>query len=79
VHVARPSVELDDPGGDAVENVAVVGHDHEPAAEGCQARFEPGYGSNVYVICRLVEHEQVDFGDQRTSQRDPLCLPAGQR
>ena len=79
VDVAPAPVELEDPRGDPVEHVAVVGDEHEPAAEGGQAVLEPGDGVDVEVVGRLVEHQQVAVGHEGAGQRHPLGLTARQR
>ena len=78
VDVALAPVELEDAGGDPVEDVAVVGDEHQPAAEAGQAVLQPGDGVDVEVVGGLVEHEQVDLLQQGPGQRHPLGLAAGE-
>ena len=58
-------VELEDPGRDPVEQVAVVGDEHQPAAEVGQPVLQPGDAVDVEVVGGLVEDEQVAAGATR--------------
>ena len=60
--VAGAPVELEDPGRDPVEHVAVVGDEDQAAPERGQPLLEPGDGVDVEVVGRLVEHQQVALG-----------------
>src|SRR5581483_2734750 len=79
VHVTPASVELQDAGGDAVEHVAVVGHQDQTAPMAGQPLLQPGDGVEVEVVGGLVEDQQVRLGDQQPGQRHPLGLAARQR
>jgi hypothetical protein len=79
VEVRAAAVELEGAGGDAVEDVAVVGDEQQPAAVLGQAGLEPGDGVDVEVVGGLVEHEQVGLGQEGTGQGHPLGLAARQR
>ncbi len=87
VDVADAPVQLDDAGGDPVEQVAVVGDQQQAAPVTGQPLLQPGDGVEVEVVGGLVEDQQdaVVVGaaagpdlDQRPGQRHPLGLPAGQ-
>ena len=78
VDVAPAPVELEDAGGDPVEDVAVVGDQDQPAAEAGQAVLQPGDGVDVEVVGGLVEDEQVDLLQQGPGQGHPLGLAAGE-
>ncbi len=71
-------VELEHAGGDAVEEVAVVGDDDQAAGVGGQPVLEPGHRGEVQVVGRLVEDQQFTGGCQDPGQRHPLGLSAGQ-
>ena len=71
-------VELEDPLGDVVEEVAVVGDRHDGAGVGLQRALEPVDRLGVEVVGGLVEKEQVGLGQQQPAQRDPAPLATGQ-
>src|SRR5699024_4319236 len=58
VHVSGTAVEFEDPGGEAVENVTVVGDEDEAASVCGQAVLEPVDGVDVEVVGWFVEYEQ---------------------
>ena len=75
---AGATVELEDPAGHVVEEVAVVGHRDDRARVLLQGPLEPGDRLGVEVVGRLVEEEQVGPGQQQPAQRDPPALAARQ-
>ena len=56
---AAAAVELEDPAGDVVEEVAVVGHGDDRALVVREEALEPEHRLRVEVVRRLVEEEQV--------------------
>ena len=72
-------VELEDPLGDVVEEVAVVGDRDDGAGVVLQEPFEPEHRLGVEVVGRLVEQQQVGACQQQTAQRDPALLATRQR
>jgi hypothetical protein len=87
VHEALPAVELEDPGGEPVEHVAIVGDEHQPAPMPGEPLLEPRDGVEVEVVGGLIEDEQhgVIVGpaawsdlDQRPGEGHPLGLAAAQ-
>jgi hypothetical protein len=72
------AVELDDAGGDVVEEHAVVGDDHDRAAEVADQLLQPQDAVEVEVVGGLVEQQQVGLGDQRARQRHALDATARQ-
>ncbi|MNE80317.1 hypothetical protein D3C80_1768770 [compost metagenome] len=52
---ALAAVELENPAGDVVEEVAVVGDRHHGAGEVVEEVFQPGDGVGVQVVGRFVE------------------------
>ena len=75
---ARTPVELEDPSGHVVEEVAVVGDgDHRPRVV-LQGALEPGHRLGVEVVGRLVEEEQVGPGEEEPAERHPAALPTRQ-
>ena len=73
---APAAVELEDPAGDVVEEVAVVGDDQHRAGEVAQVLFEPARGLGVEVVGRLVEQQQVGLAEQQRAERDAALLAA---
>ena len=73
---AAAAVELEDPAGDVVEEIAVVGDDQDRARIALEVAFEPGDGLGVEVIGRLVEQQQVGRFEQEPAQRDAPLLAA---
>ena len=76
---AAAAVELEDPAGHVVEEVAVVGHGHDGALVVLEVLLEPGHRLGVEVVRRLVEQQQVGRGEQQPAERHAAALAAGQR
>ena len=73
---AAAAVELENPAGDIVEEVAVVGDDQHGALVGAQVLFQPRGGLGVEMVGRLVEQQQVRLGQQQLAQRHAAALAA---
>ena len=73
---AAAAVELEDPAGDVVEEVAVVGDDQDRAGIVAQMAFEPRHGFRIEMVGRLVEQQQVRLVEQQPAQRDAAALAA---
>ena len=71
-------VELEDPAGDVVEEVAVVGDDQDGARIIAQMAFQPVHALGVEMVGRLVEQQQVGLVEQQLAQRDAAALAARQ-
>ncbi len=78
VGVRLASVELEDPGGDVVEEVPVVGDGQDGAGVGREVALEPLHGLGVEVVGGLVEEQQVGLLEQQLAQRDPATLTTGE-
>ena len=76
---ARPPVELEDPAGHVVEEVAVVGDGHHGARVLLQRALQPGHRLGVEVVGRLVEQQEVRLGEEQAAQRDPAPFAARER
>ena len=76
---ALAAVELEDPAGDVVEEVPVVGDGDDGALVGLQVPLEPGDGLGVEVVRRLVEEQEVGRREQEPAERDAAPLAAGER
>ena len=77
--IAAAALDLQDPAGDVVEEVAVVGHDHHRAGVVVQRVLQPGDAFGVQVVGRLVQQQQVRLLQQQPAQRDAAPLAARQR
>ena len=75
---AAAVVELEDPAGDVVEEVAVVGDDQDGARIVAQVAFQPGHAFGVEMVGRLVEQQQVGLVEQQLAQRHAALLAAGE-
>ena len=75
---AAAAVELEDPAGDIVEEVAVVGDDHHRARIGAQMLFQPRRGFGVEMVGRFVEQQKVGLAQQQLAERDAAALAARQ-
>ena len=79
VHVRCAPVELEHPGGEPVEQVPVVGDQHQAAAEGEQPLLEPGHRAQVEMVGGLVEHQELRRVGQDPGQGHPLGLATRER
>jgi len=71
--------DLDDPGDDAVHEVAVVaGHQQGAVEVACQPFLEPDDRLEVEVVGRLVEQQDVGVDRQDPGQGDPHLPAAGE-
>ena len=73
---AAAAIELEDPAGDVVEEVAVVGDDQDRARIVAQVPFQPGDALGVEMVGRLVEQQQFGLLEQQLAQRDAAPLAA---
>ncbi len=75
---AGATIELEDPSGHVVEEVAVVGHgDHRPRVV-LEEPLEPGDRFSIEVVRRLVEQQQIGRLQKQPAQGDPSALAAGE-
>jgi hypothetical protein len=74
--VAPAPVELEDPTGHVVEEVAVVGDGHDRPRVVAQEALQPGHRLGVEVVGGLVEQQQVGPRQQQPAQRHPAALAA---
>ncbi len=78
VRDAGAAVELENPAGDVVEEVAVVGDGHYGAREVMEEPLQPGDRVGVQVVGRFVQQQHVGSRQQQTTQRHATLLAAGQ-
>ena len=76
---AVAAVELEDPAGHVVEEVAVVGDGDDGARVVAEEALEPRDRLGVEVVGRLVEQQQVGPLQQQAAQGDAPALAAGER
>ncbi len=74
---ALAAVELEDPAGDVVEEVAVVGDGDDRALVLGQVLLEPRHRLGVEVVGGLVEQQQVGRAQEQAAERDPPALATG--
>ena len=75
---AAAAIELEDPAGDVVEEVAVVGDDQDGAGIVAQMAFQPIDGLGVEMVRGLVEQQQLGLLEQQPAERDAAALAAGE-
>ena len=78
VRIGPAAVELEDPLGDVVEEVPVVGDRDHGAGVLLQVLLQPLHALGVEVVGRLVEQQQVGLLEQQLAQRDPAALATGE-
>ncbi len=65
--------------GDAIQKIAVMGHDDQRFRIGTEMIFEPKKRVCVKMIRRFVENEQVWLDEEQTHEREARAFAAGQR
>ena len=70
------AVQLDDLGHDAVQKIAVVGNDDDRPGVVHQIGFQPCDGFHVQVVGRLVQKDDIRFGEQELTEGDARFLTA---
>ena len=78
VRVGTAAVELEDPLGDVVEEVPVVGDGDDGAGVLLQVLLQPLHALGVEVVGGLVEQQQVGLLQQQLAQRDAAALATGE-
>ena len=73
------AIELEDPAGDVVEEVAIVRDRDDGAGIVLQEPLEPRDRFGVEVVGRLVEQQQIGRLQQQPAQRHAAALAARQR
>ena len=71
------TVEFEDPAGDVVQEIAIMGHGNHSAGVVMQKVLQPGDGLGVEVVGRFVQQQHVGFRQQQLAQRDTPPLAAG--
>ena len=78
VGVALAAVDLEDPLGDVVEEVPVMGDGDDGAGVLLQVLLQPLHALGVEVVGGLVEQQQVGLLQQQLAQRHAALLAAGE-
>ena len=76
---AAAAVQLEDPAGDVVEEIAVVGDDQAGALVVDQVLLEPSDGLRVEVVRGLVQKQHVGRFEQELAERHAALLTARER
>ena len=69
--------EVEHPVGDALEDVAVVGHEQQPGPAAPELLLEPVDRVDVEVVGGLVEDQEVRRRQQGAGEVDAAALPTG--
>ena len=75
---AFAAVELEDPAGHVVEEVAIVGDGHDRALVLGQVALQPGHRLGVEVVGGLVQQQQVRRPQQQAAECHPPALAPGE-
>ena len=75
---AMAAVEFENPAGDVVEEVTVVGNRHHGAGEIVQEALQPGHRIGIQVVGRFVQQQHVGRRQQQAAQRHAALLATGQ-
>src|SRR5262249_17244842 len=70
----RAAIELEDPAGDVVEEVAVMRDGDDRARVLGQVPLEPRDGLGVQMVRRLVEEQEVRLLEENSAERDAALL-----
>ena len=76
---AAAAIELENPAGDVVEEVAIVGDGDDRARIVLEKPLQPRDRFGVEMVRRLVEQQQIGRLQQQAAQRDAAALAARQR
>ena len=75
---ASAAIQLKDPAGDVIKEIAVMGDDQDRALVVDQMLLQPCDGLGVKVVGRLVEQEHLGRFQQQLAQRDATAFTARQ-
>ena len=71
------AVQLENPLGSVVQEIAVVGDGHHGARKALQELLKPVHRFGVQVVGGFVEQQHVGFGQQQAAQRHAAFFTAG--
>ncbi len=72
-----PSVQFHDPGGDFLEQHAVMGDKEQGGRKAQEELFQPVDGLDVQMVGGLVQEQQIRFADQSPGKKNPSFESAG--
>ena len=75
---AVTAIQFQNPAGDIVEEVAVVGDGDHGAGVILQEALQPGHRFGVQMVGRFVQQQHVGLGQQQPAQGDAALFAAGQ-
>ncbi|MNZ39227.1 hypothetical protein D3C78_567160 [compost metagenome] len=78
VRDAGAAVQFQDPAGNVVEEVTVVGNRYHGAREVVQEALQPGHRVGVQVVGRFVQQQHVGRRQQQAAQRHAALLATGE-
>ncbi len=74
---APAAVQLQNPAGDIVQEIAVVRHGDHRSGVVLEMMFEPGDGFGIEMVGGLVQKQDVRLAQQQAAERHPPPLAAG--
>ncbi len=78
VRDAGAAVQFQDPAGDVVEEVTVVGNRYHGAREVVQETLQPGHRVGIQVVGRFVQQQHVGGRQQQAAQGHTALFTTGQ-
>jgi hypothetical protein len=75
---ALAAIELEDPAGDIIEEVTVMGHGHDRAGILGEEALEPRHRFRIEMVGRLIQQQHVGLLQQEPAQRHAPALAARQ-
>ena len=75
---ALTPVQLQNPAGDIVEKISVMGDSDDGSGIILKMVFQPGDGLGIEMVGGFVQKQNVGFLQQQPAQRHPAFFPAGQ-
>ena len=70
--------EIPDAGGDGIEKVAVVGDDDERALPGGEDAFQPCHRTDIQMVGRFIQQQQVRLLQEQTAQTGARALSSAE-
>src|SRR5690606_31683637 len=75
---AVAAVELQNPAGGVIEEVAVVGNRHHGTAEVVEELLQPVNRFRIKVVSRFVQQQHIGAGQEQAAQRHTAALTTGE-
>src|SRR6185369_12415854 len=70
-------IKLQDPSGNIVEEIAVMGNGNNGALVALQMLFEPGNGFRIKMVGRLIKKKDIRFLQKKPAESDPSLFATG--